>query len=91
MQAYLLGHTLKRVARGAGIFWWTVDGGHETFATMDEAITWIRSLPRWRQDCRKLHQPRCSAHRSRTRTRRPAMPQTVPQTMSTNRRIRVLA
>ena len=76
MQAYLLGHTLKRVAQGAGIFWWAVDGGHERFDTMDEAVDWIRNLPRWRQECRKLHQPRCSGRRSRNRIHRPAMPQT---------------
>ena len=75
MQAYLLGHTLKRVAQGAGVFWWTVDGGHERFDTMDEAVDWIRGLPRWRQECRKLHQPRCEGHR--TRICRPSVPQTV--------------
>ena len=75
MQAYLLGHTLKRVAKGAGVFWWTVDQGHERFDTMDEAVDWIRNLPRWRQACRKIHRPRCSGRRRRTQ--RPSLPRTV--------------
>ena len=87
MQAYLLGHTLKRVAHGAGVFSWTVDEGHERFDTMDQAVAWIRDLPRRLEECRKTHQPRCSGHRIRTRTHRPS----TPQAAVVNRPVSVLA